>query len=309
MEDIDPDLVDETDSTRAKPLSHGSHWQALGLEGDDLLRFVMGLVQKHHFQQPRHKTPWPGGAYPELARMDVPFASVGFVALAGVAQTAEPMTMLSAYPAFARASEWVVNVEEATDSYGPYEGTVIGTVACGHCIEWFATDFELRAEQWRGTGLVRVALVGLALDLVNFAAEPWSIREGPMIEEKKKERRAQGRHAEADDPDLQVTLQTTSLRTLFSADCDHHELVGRVLSVTPIKPLPAFRGWRLEVECLPDQMPSGHRLIVYVFPPAWKEAKPPRKGQLVHGTIWLQGSWIGGAPEENDALWKQSEPV
>jgi hypothetical protein len=75
---------------------------------------------------------------------------------------------------------------------------------------------------------------------------------------------------------------------------DGHMLVGRITSVTDIKPLPEFRGWRLEIECLPGKIPSGHLLVVYVFPPAWKEGTPPRKGQMVEGTIWLQGSWIGG---------------
>ncbi len=294
---------DDLEPTRPKPLGHGGHWFAMGLEGDALLHFVMKTVRNNSFSSELRPTPWPDAAYPMLSRMEASHASLQIVALAGAGKGGASLTMLSAFPAFTRTSEWVIEIENSTDSYGPYEGTVTASAACGHEIEFFATDFEIEAENWRKPGLARVALAGLALDMVSYAAEPWVIREGPRVEEKKQELREAGRHAEADDPDFHVVLKSDALRTFFSMDDDEHMLIGRIMSVTAIKPLPSFQGWRLEIECLPDKIPSGHRLIVYVFPPAWKEAKPPRKGQLVEATIWLQGSWLGGDPEENERIW------
>lgn len=307
MNDPDSTFEDDLEPTRTKPLGHGGHWAAMGLEGDALLHFVMEAVQNNSFHPELSVTPWPNTDYPKLSRMEASHASLRVVALAGEKSDDASLTMLSAFPTFTRTTEWVVEIEDVTDSYGPYEGTVIATVASGHCIEIFATDFEIEAQNWRKPGLARVAVVGLALDLVPYAAEPWIIREGPAVELKKQELRESGRHAEADDPNFQVVIETSSMRTFFSMSDDDHMLIGKIISVTAIKPLPQFPGWRMEIECLPREQASGHRLVVYAFPPAWKESTPPRKGQMVEGTIWLQGSWFGGDPEENARIWKESE--
>lgn len=306
MIETDPAPDDTLTPNRTKPLGHGGHWAAMGLEGDALMDFAVQTVRNTSFCDKLWESPWPNADYPMLSRMEAAYASLRVVALAGAGKGSKSLTMLSAFPTFTRTSEWVVEIGDTTDSYGPYEGTVTASAACGHNIEFFATDFEIQASNWRKPGLARVALAGLALDLVPFAAEPWIIREGPLVEERKKELREADRHAEAEAPDFHVSLPTDSLRTFYSMDDDEHMLIGKIVSVTSVKPLPQFRGWRLEIECLPDDIPSGHRLVVFVFPPAWKEAKPPRKGQMVEGTIWLQGSWIGGDDKNNTRIWEQS---
>jgi hypothetical protein len=87
---------------------------------------------------------------------------------------------------------------------------------------------------------------------------------------------------------------------------DHHQIIGRVMSVTAIKPLPQFQGWRLEIECMPDEAASGWRLPVFVFPPALGSDAPPRKGDLVTGTVWLQGSWISGESTRDMEIWRET---
>lgn len=52
-----------------------------------------------------------------------------------------------------------------------------------------------------------------------------------MIELRRQDLRREGHDAEADDPDLTVTVLTDNLRSLFSTFHDHHEFVGKVLEL------------------------------------------------------------------------------
>ncbi|MCH7228078.1 hypothetical protein [Haloferula sp. A504] len=291
-------------------LGHGHHWRALGVTDE---RQLDGLIDKFlllasGIGDPA-PAPWSGGEYARVEACEFPQASIRFRFLCGVASYDEPYDLVSAYPVLVRSSEWIVRIEQTTDSYGPYEGTVVAETASGHDLEFFATDFAERADSWKRTGLARVALVGLGLSMETYFSDPWIIREGPMVELRKQELRDEGRHAEADDPDFHLTVTSDRLRTLFSDHHDHHMLIGKVRRVTGIRPRPEFQGWRLEVECLPDELPSGHCLVVYLFRAAWTEGAPPRKGQMIQGTIWLQGTWLDRVGKDDAVIWKRSTAI
>jgi hypothetical protein len=152
MTDPESTPEDDLEPNRTKPLGHGGHWSAMGLKGDALMHFVMGTVQNNFFCPDRRPSPWPNADYPMLSRMEASHASLRVIALAGDQGDDTPLTMVSAFPAFTRTTEWVVEIEDTTDSYGPYEGTVTASAACGHEIEFFATDFEIEEENWRKAG-------------------------------------------------------------------------------------------------------------------------------------------------------------
>lgn len=298
-------MNEENSGKESEPLGHGDHWQALGMEGEPLIEYVHQLTEE--VGEPRlFPAPWPGGEFSKIVLMSAPRASLCFVVLSGVNEQEGTLSLLSAFPELTRTEEWIVDVDGASADYGPYEGVVNATAAAGHGLCFFVPYFGLEAEHWKRQGLTRVALAGLALKLETFDAEPLRITEGPRVEEAKSELRAQGRDAEADDPDFHVTFYMDSLRSLYSLNQDHHQIFGRVLSVTPVKPLPQFRGWRLEVECMPDEAANGCRLPVYVFPPAIGSEAPPRKGDLVTGTVWLQGTWVAAASRKDEEIWKES---
>lgn len=156
------------------------------------------------------------------------------------------------------ANEWVVSVDASHDSYGPYEGVVEGVVeghaASGHPLKWFAPAFGTEIEHWRKRRMARAAFAVLAIRMSRSNAGPIIVREGPLGEERRQELRKEGKLAEAESPDLSVELMTDELRTFYSTFHDHHEFVGEVLEVRSIRPRPEFR---LELECLPDELETG----------------------------------------------------
>jgi hypothetical protein len=288
-----------------QPHGHGDHWQALGLEGDALIEYLEQLM-KEADGPVFFPAPWAGAEYGKVIQMRAQCGSLCFVVLSGIDEERKILNLLSAFPTLTKTEEWVVDLEEVSASYGHYEGVVCAKAAAGHWLKFFAPFFGIEADHWRKKGLARVALAGLALKLEKFAAEPIKITAGPLVEEAKRELRAEGKIAEADDPDFHVTVEMDRMRTLYSLNHDHHQIIGRVMSATAIKPLPQFQGWRLEIECMPDEAASGCRLQVFVFPPALGSDAPPRKGDLVTGTVWLQGSWITGEPERDMEIWRES---
>lgn len=287
------------------PLGHGDHWQALGLEGEALIEYLEQLT-KEADGPVFFPAPWPDAEYDKVIQMRAQRASLCFVVLSGIDEERKLLNFLSAFPALTKTEEWVVNVEEVSAAYGHYEGVVCAKAAAGHGLKFFAPYFGTEADLWRRKGLARVALAGLALKLEKFAAEPIKITEGPLVEEAKRALRAEGKIAEADDPDFHVTVEMDRMRTIYSLNHDHHQIIGRVMSATAIKPLPQFQGWRLEIECMPDEAASGCRLPVFVFPPALSSETPPRKGDLVTGVVWLQGAWIAGDAEKDAAIRKEA---
>jgi len=288
-----------------KTLGHGDHWKALGLGGEALTEYLGELMNEAANPVGFH-APWPGGEYAKVVQMHVAQSALWFVVLSGIDERERQLTFLSAYPKLAKTEDWVVKVDEVSDDYGPYEGVVVARAPAGHSLKFFVPHFLAEAEDWKTAVLVRVALTGLALKLERFDAKPVKITEGPRVEEAKAELRAEGKHQEADDPDFHVTILMDRMRTLYSLYHDHHQIIGRVMAVTAVSAAPKFPGWLLEIECLPDEAVSGCRLPVYVFPPALGDRTPPRKGDLVGGVVWLQGSWVGGDPGENAAIWKNA---
>lgn len=216
--------------------------------------------------------------------------------------------MLAAYPVLSQPAEWVVRVDGPRKSYSPVEGVVGGEAASGHPLEWFAPRFGLEAPHWRTPGLARVASAALGLEVSRFGAEPMVITEGPAVELGREQLRKAGKPSEAERADLSVEFRMEGMRTLFTWEegDDHHEFVGLVRAVQPIRPRPELDGLRLEVECLPDQLASGHRLPLYVFAPALEQGFLPKPGDLVCGIAWLQGTCRGAASPADVAAWQQA---
>lgn len=298
-------MNEENQQANAEPLGHGDHWQAMGLEGEPLVEYLQQLAKQ--VDAPRiFSAPWPDAGYDKVVLMHRPLGYLSLLVLCGLNDHENSLSLLSAFPVFTRTMEWIVRVGNVSSAYGAYEGVVCAHAAAGHGLAFFAPYFGLEAEHWRRSSLARVALVGLALRLEKFDAETIRVTEGPLVENAKSELRAEGRGEEADDPDFHVTVEMDRMRTLYSLNHDHHQIIGRVMSVATARPSPRFQGWRLEIECMPDKAASGCRLPVFVFPPALGPETPPRKGDLVTGTVWLQGSWISGETERDLEIWKES---
>ncbi len=298
-------MDDESEEQSEKPLGHGDHWEALGLEGEAMIEYLEELTKEADCPV-FFPAPWPGAEYGKVVQMSAPRSSLCFVVLSGVDEQRKQLALLSAFPTLTKTEEWMLKVNKVSAAYGHYEGVVCATAPSGHTLRFFAPYFGSEAGNWRKMGLARVALAGLALKLEIFPAEPMKISDGPLVEDAKSELRAEGKNEEADDPNFHITVEIDRMRTLYSLNHDHHQIIGRVMAVTAIKPLPRFHGWRLEIECMPDDAASGCRLPVYVFPPALGNEPPPRKGDLVTGVVWLQGSMISGDAEKDAAIWKEA---
>lgn len=287
-----PDGVQDAGDTC---LGHGSHWSALGFaEAETLLPFLEQAVS-HADSVEKFAPPWPGSPFTELLHREWRRGGLSFVTIEAVCEKEKVLRMLSAFPLLSRTEDWVVQVDGVEDSYGPVEGVVLGTAASGHPLQWFAPRFGLEAKHWRRGGVVRVAVAALAVSLARFPAEPFRVSEGPMVEMERERLRQEGCHDEAEAEDLAVTVEMSSLRTLYSSFHDHHQFVGEIVSVHPICPLPELRGWLLELVCLPDDLETGRVIPLYVFPPALEEGYEPQCGEVVQGVAWLQGTWKGRA--------------
>ncbi len=291
-------------SKKKSELGHGDHWQALGLETHDVIDYVQFLLDfttnDHEFP-----APWPNHKHKTLIQCEATQSDLIVQILLGKDDTDETLNLLSAYPSFKDRSNWLVNLTNCSDEYGSYEGLVAAQVPMGHPLKFFAIDFGSQRQEWSKLGVAKVAMTALALSIEPYAAEPMIIREGPRIEELQAELRAEGKHAEADDPDLHLTITMDQLRTIFPSHADHHHVFGRVISSKVIKAGSLPSGWRLMVECLPDDKEKNYVLPVYVFKNALGKFPPFKKGDLIEATVWLQGRWVEGATEENMDLWQQ----
>lgn len=280
----------KTSRKTGEPLGHGDHWQALGFEGDDLIRLLEEIAQAAS-QVENLNPPWPGAKMEKLVQMELPWKEISLSLLLGKPPKEESLHVLSAFPILSRTSAWKLKIDGVSDSYGPFEGVVNATADTGHPLQWFDPHFARNAAAWRAGGTVDVNLAGLALSMRRFDAEPYILHEGPRVEELRARLKAEGRHQEAADPQLSVTYGTETLRTIFSSFHDHHEFVGKVLRVAQTGLGSMVKGWRVELECRHDDHGTGRSLPVYVFPPALEAGYLPKKGDLVSGLLWLQGSY------------------
>ncbi len=275
-----------------EPLGHGDHWAALGLEGETLISLLTLTAQEatamHDFQ-----IPWPQIDFGRLVQLELPNREVIYSVILGKPRNEESLNLLSGFPILCHTSPWILEIFGVEDSYGPFEGVITANADTGHGLEWFAPRFGREAEEWRRGGRMKVGLSGLALSLERFTADPIVIKDGPRIAERREELNAEGRHDEANDPNLTVTFRTEEMRTLYSSFHDHHELVGQVLRVAKVRLAPGLQGWRLEVQCRHDENKTGSKIPLYVFPPALSDGYVPKRGDLIQGTIWLQGTHLG----------------
>lgn len=300
--DITPD---PEEGRAAEPLGHGDHWRALiTLESEDFPDFITAPL-KHGHAFGRYPAPWPESPCAELIQYELQQASLRLTAIVGIFPETKTLECLSSFPVLTKTSEWIVQVDQPLDDYGAVEGVVEGSAASGHPLCWFAPRFGFETEYWKNPGLARVAFAALALKIEIYPAEPLIIREGPRVEELREELRQAGKHAEAEDPNLEVVYEMTQLRTFYASQNDHHEFVGKILRIRPIKPRPEFPGWLADLECLNDQVETGYVMPLYIFSPALEKGYIPKRGDLVTGFAWLQGTWVAAADQENVASWKK----
>lgn len=299
---------DDTEN-KEKTLGHGDHWAALGVQMDDTLIRTITLPITHGNVAGKFSAPWPNAPCEDIIQYELPQDSLILVALEGLFPETNTLKFLSAFPVLIKTNEWIVQVSRPSDHYGAFEGIVQGKAASGHSLCWFAPRFGFEVDHWRTSGLARVAFAALALRVKHFKAKPIIIRDGLLVDQHREELRAQGRHEEADAPDLEVTIFTKGMRTFYSSFHDHHEFIGKVLRIRPIQPRPEFHGWLIDLECLNDEPETGWMMPLYVFPASLHDGSVPKRGDLVQGLAWLQGTWTAPASEEDAAAWKQSEVI
>lgn len=297
---IEPNDTDTTGSDEPRRLGHGDHWAAVGLDFVERAREIFPNVRPLGEFAP----PWPDAPWEEIVHTEWKLDGLGFTLLLLQNDREKKYECLSGFPYCTAVEEWVVNVAEPLDLYGPIEGVVQGEAASGHSLVWFAPRFGFDVVEWRKPGLARVGFAGIALSVRRFAAEEIVIKEGPLVEMRREELRAEGKLDEAERADLSVTVQTDGMRTLYSTTEDHCAFIGKVLGVEDVEPLPGMRGWRLALECMPDDLKSGTVLPVVVFPPALGAEFVPKDGDLVEGVLWLQGVWMGTPTKKQVKQWK-----
>lgn len=297
---IEPNDTDTTGADGPRWLGHGDHWEAVGFEFVERMQEIFDNALLVGEFPP----PWPSGPCEVVAHMEWKLEGLGFAVLFARNEAARSYDLLSGFPYSTAIKEWVVNVVEPLDAYGAIEGVVSGEAAAGHSLEWFAPRFGFDSVKWRKPGLARVGLAGLALSVRRFAAESFEIKEGPLIEMRREELRAEGKLEEAERADLSVTVHTDGMRTLYSSTHDHCAFIGKVLGMEDVEPLSGMRGWRMALECMPDESESGSVLPLLVFPPALEDGYEPKKDDLVQGVLWLQGVWMGTPTKKQVKQWK-----
>lgn len=279
-------------AAQPEPLGHGDHWAAMGFEDEALMRLIQEVAQAATVVHTL-EAPWPDGEMEKLVQIELPWKEISLAIILGKPPKQEALNVLSAFPVLSQTTTWTLEIDEVSADYGPFEGVVKATADTGHPLQWFDPHFAQHAATWRAGGSARVGLAGLALSLERFDAEPILIKDGPRIKERRAELKAEGRLDEAKDPKLTVTYRTEKMRTLYSSFHDHHEFVGKVLRVAQTGLGSLVKGWRMELECRHDDHGTGRSLPVYVFPAALEKSYVPKRGDLVCGKLWLQGSYEG----------------
>jgi hypothetical protein len=290
-------------SPNRKYLGHGDHWVAVGIDGAEKIADFLQSGMAGNQPVATLNPPWPRPPFRELVILERLLGLMNVTSILGRNSSEETWKLLSAFPTMKGYEEWVVQIDGVSNCYGAVEGCVEGIASAGHPLKCFDPYFGLSARAWRLKGFVRVKLSALALRLVPYPGEPFDITEGPRIEELRKELRAEGKFAEAERNDLKLTIQTDQMRTLYSNFHDHHTFVGKVIGKRSIKPLPEFQGHILDVEVMPDQLSTGWKLPVYAFPGVLGSYQPKR-GDLIQGTVWLQGSWGRAARPPEKTAWR-----
>ncbi len=283
----------QSEVTDVEPCGHGGHWAALGLSEQTILDAV-GAALERATSTADFSPPWPGDPMHRCLYCTTNEPDLAICTIVGQPQPKAAAQVLSSYPWLRRTSPWKLCVHEVTDIYGAFEGVVVGTSPHGASLQWFAPQFGLEQETWQQcvqAGEATVEVAGLALSMHHYPAEPIVVKTGPVVDMRREELRAEGRHAEAEDPDLSVTFLTSSLRSIFSTYQDHCEYVGKILYLDEVQAPGLPTGWWIQLECLPDHENDQLRsLPIFVFPTALMDGYIPKIGDLVSGVLWLQGS-------------------
>jgi hypothetical protein len=288
------------DPSPTERLGHGDHWAAVGIK--DIASFIeSGLPQSSVVGE--FAPPWPKSPCKELVITERLYGLLNVNFVLGRNSPKGSWRVLSAYPNMKCYEEWVIRVDGVNNAYGAVEGCVEATASAEHSFNWFAPYFGIEARGWRLAEFLRVHLSALALKLAPYAAEPIIVTEGPLIEERRKELRAEGKIAQSKRKDLKLTVSTDQLRTLYSSFHDHHAFVGKVVGKRIIKPIPEFQGYILDVEVMPDPLVTGWKIPMYVFPNVLGDYEPKR-GDLIQGTAWLQGGWVRVAKPTEETAWR-----
>jgi tetratricopeptide (TPR) repeat protein len=297
----------------SKTLGHGDHWRALDNNTDDTAyekewakeasSFIENLIKKGKDTHTR-KSPWKKTLKNDLTQHFYKTGkTIDFTTILTKGEE-DSFVFLSAFPSFAHTCTWILDVQSVSNAYGDCEGLISGRTANDHCLEWFAPDFLRYANDWSQLGLTKVSVSGLALQLEFNEAKPWVFKSGHCLEEERQRLRNEGKIEEAQKL-KSVSIPTDEIRTFFTDFHDHAFLAGRILELRKIttKTWKNLSGYLLEIEVLANELPTGYILPVYAFPAALGDYVP-KKGDLVTGTIWLQGKFMGKAsPEGRATFW------
>lgn len=287
----------EPDST----LGHGDHWRAIGLDDTEAIALAIVETARNGRVSAAFPAAWPIEDSDRIFQLEVNRGALTFAAVIAEEKSNQRNNLVTAYPVGCQRIPWTLQINGCSDAYGPHEGIICGETEDGRELQWFAPNFGAEATRWRSGGLAKVGLNAIALSVQPFVPQVYSIKEGPLVEIERRRLQEEGRHKEANDPDLSVSVSTETLRTLYCEQNDHHTLIGEILKAEPVILEPDTHGWLLEVQCLPDDdiTEAKPRLPVYVFELALMKGTPLKEGDLIQAAVWLQGIYEG-ATTEND---------
>lgn len=292
---------DEENEEEKSYLGHGDHWEAVGISsGEDFAQLIPLALQEGKLTG-KATPPWPNPPCSEVILLEMPQGPLVIVSLCGAFPEPGDIRFMSAFPLLPETTQWVVQIDNLSNSYGSIEGLIEGNLANGHNLCWFVPRFALEVEHWKKAEFAHVAFSALALHLEPFKAEPIVI-EGEQAERLRRMMNVSDANNEDDSSTPQLTFETHSLRSFFPTSHDHHEFVGKALNVRGIDPAFNLPGWIIDLECIhaEDEEKDDFTIPLYVFPSAIAQNDYiPKTGDLIHGSAWLQGSWIAPASQDD----------
>lgn len=101
-------------------------------------------------------------------------------------------------------------------------------------------------------------------------------------------------------PEETLSLRGTAiLLPLNDGDRDEYSFRGEVLQADPFSDFLGQDGWRVRVRVLRDT-PDDLDLEIRITERVWEGAQPPRVGDDIKGTLWLQGFLWSTEPTDDD---------
>lgn len=296
---------DEKDEDTDERFGHGDHWDAVEPDFPPNIGRIIEQILTQGRVIAAYPPFDPDPGYSRLLHYELQLGEMTYTLVEGMHadEDSAGQEVLTMYPAFPQGSVWPCRFDGIDDAYGPYERVVEVMTASGHWLECFCPRFGLRKKPPETGSVYDMTVSALLLRVEPYDSRPFCVTEGPMVDELREELIAEGNLKEANDPNLFVEIDPSEMRYLIPSTCDHADLVGKVLEMEAIKTAKGLRGWRMLVECLPEN-PFGRDLTVYVFDIALKDGYAPRKGCLIQAKVWLQASIDRKKPKRESSRWQ-----